>query len=526
MRRIKTYVMTVGVALSVAPIFNYALAQQGNSATQLLLQVQDMRQEVGQLRDLIERQQFQLTRLQQQSDAQKKQLELFQSARLPLPSDGALNTNLDPSSYNNALGQAQSQPTIQSQPVIQSEPQTIVTQPQQAVSSYTSTSSEQAVSAAAQVSQRTTWDATEPQGNEDFYLPNTPSQATPQNTISAANENAYTAASARQPSEQGAAIGQQNNSIESVNSVYPPIVDRSFSTSAAEVPVTGAGSQQVSSTNQQVNNSQFGGQAQAANSQVQATNNQAQAANNQAQTANNQAQTAMQYQTVNSQGSSASVALATEYAASSVGQNQGLQNTRPQIGQVPQFSNNAAIVSAPSQVVSVPSQVVSVSSAVVTGQTQNSIDASQMPNQVASAVPMTLQPALSQPQVQAVLSEEEYYAQGFELLKQSKYEEAASIFEQQLNAHPRGDLADDAHYWIAEAMHVSRKLDIAKIHLKAIISDYPQSRRLPDAMLKTAYIEQSQGNQIEARILFQEIVNLHPQSDAAIAAKNQLAAVN
>jgi tol-pal system protein YbgF len=511
--------MTVGVALSVAPIFNYALAQQGNSATQLLLQVQDMRQEVGQLRDLIERQQFQLTRLQQQSDAQKKQLELFQSARLPLPYDGALNTNLDPSSYNNALGQAQSQPTIQSQPVIQSEPQTIVTQPQQAVSSYTSTSSEQAVSAAAQVSQRTTWDATEPQGNEDFYLPNTPSQATPQNTISAANENAYTAASARQPSEQGAAIGQQNNSIESVNSVYPPIVDRSFSTSAAEVPVTGAGSQQVSSTNQQVNNSQFGGQAQAANSQVQATNNQVQATNN-------QAQAAMQYQTVNSQGSSASVALATEYAASSVGQNQGLQNTRPQIGQVPQFSNNAAIVSAPSQVVSVPSQVVSVSSAVVTGQTQNSIDASQMPNQVASAVPMTLQPALSQPQVQAVLSEEEYYAQGFELLKQSKYEEAASIFEQQLNAHPRGDLADDAHYWIAEAMHVSRKLDIAKIHLKAIISDYPQSRRLPDAMLKTAYIEQSQGNQIEARILFQEIVNLHPQSDAAIAAKNQLAAVN
>ena len=73
---------------------------------------------------------------------------------------------------------------------------------------------------------------------------------------------------------------------------------------------------------------------------------------------------------------------------------------------------------------------------------------------------------------------------------------------------------------------MSRKLDVAKVHLKAIIKDYPQSRRVPDAMLKTAYIEQSQGNQIEARILFQEIVNMHPQSDAAIAAKNQLAAAN
>jgi hypothetical protein len=55
MRRIKMYVMTVGVALSVAPIFNYAIAQQGNSSTQLMLQVQTMRQEIGELRDLIDR---------------------------------------------------------------------------------------------------------------------------------------------------------------------------------------------------------------------------------------------------------------------------------------------------------------------------------------------------------------------------------------------------------------------------------------------------------------------------------------
>jgi tol-pal system protein YbgF len=149
--------------------------------------------------------------------------------------------------------------------------------------------------------------------------------------------------------------------------------------------------------------------------------------------------------------------------------------------------------------------------------------ASQQP--VQNQAPST-QPASNQAQVPAAVSEEDYYAQGFELLKKSKYEEAAAIFELQLKAYPQGDLADDAHYWIAEAMHVSRKLDVAKVHLKAIISDYPQSRRVPDAMLKTAYIEQSQGNQIEARILFQEIVNMHPQSDAAIAAKNQLAAAN
>jgi len=146
---------------------------------------------------------------------------------------------------------------------------------------------------------------------------------------------------------------------------------------------------------------------------------------------------------------------------------------------------------------------------------------SQQDTQVAVAQPSTNSQAIS-----TSLEERDYYSQGFDLLKQSKYEEAAEVFEQQLKAYPKGDLADDAHYWIAEAMHVSRKLDVAKTHLKEIIDNYPQSRRLPDAMLKTAYIEQQQGNEIEARILFQEIVNYHPKSDAAIAAKNRLASSN
>ena len=128
--------------------------------------------------------------------------------------------------------------------------------------------------------------------------------------------------------------------------------------------------------------------------------------------------------------------------------------------------------------------------------------------------------------ISSTISETDYYNQGFGLMKQSKFEEAVSIFEKQLETYPKGDSADDAHYWIAEAMYVSRDLPVAKKHLKTLIQDYPQSRRVPDAMLKTAYIEQQQGNQIEARILFQEIVNFHPKSDAAIAAKNRLAENN
>jgi tol-pal system protein YbgF len=467
--------MTVGVALSVTPIFNYALAQQGNSATQLMLQVQTMREEVGELRDLIERQQFQLGRLQRQVDAQAKQLELIKSAGSAAPLNG-MPTDGDFSNYNNLPSDAGSQ--TEPQPSYK-EPQPISREPQSNNNQL-------------QIQQRGDSSATTHANQDSGTAVNAGQQTASAVNQNDYNRNAYNSSAASPSSEQGAATQQQNGSGVSLGSAYPPVIDRSFSTSTPDVPVTGAGTQQPSSPTQQAGSGQVPVGSQA--------------------------------------GGVLGSATLEGFAAA-----QGAANTTSQ-NQQPVFrpaTNSGAIVSVPIQAGSIPSSAATVVGQV--GQARESIDAGQIPSQAApeptgqrsvSNQSALSQPVPNKPEAPAVVSEEDFYAQGFELLKQSKYEEAASIFEQQLKTHPQGDLADDAHYWIAEAMHVSRKLDVAKVHLKAIISDYPQSRRVPDAMLKTAYIEQSQGNEIEARILFQEIVNMHPQSDAAIAAKNQLAAAN
>jgi len=125
-----------------------------------------------------------------------------------------------------------------------------------------------------------------------------------------------------------------------------------------------------------------------------------------------------------------------------------------------------------------------------------------------------------------VVSENDYYQQAFGLLKDSKHAQAVSVFQLQIKSYPQGNLADDAYYWVAESMYVNRKLDIAKENYKALVQGYPNSDRLPDAMLKLAYIEQEQGNAIESRILFQEIMQFHPNSDAALSAKNKLSEIN
>jgi len=436
MRRIKTYVMTVGVALSVAPIFNYALAQQGSNATQLLLDVQTMRQEIAELRDMVERQQFQLKRLQRQVEAQAQQSGQVQGF------DNRSSNNIGQPSYNGSVLPSGA-PTVQNgAPFSQSATQ--AGNPSQQPLSTGIAQGAANTGTTGGVDQKTSWnvDNSRPsdQNTDDFYRPNTPNQA--------ANQNAY---SSSVPTQQTAP------------SNYPPVVDRSFSTTSSTVPITGAGTRQQAGSNafQNAPSSQTQPDQQAYNSRTQGQ----------------------------------------EYQASR------------QPYQEPQ-----AVALEPQQggVVAIPPQA----GAQIN---QAPVNASQIPVAPKNS---NSQVASTQAPTAAVTSEDDYYDQGFELLKQSKYEEAASIFEQQLEAHPRGDLADDAHYWIAEAMHVSRKLDVAKVHLKAIVSDYPQSRRLPDAMLKIAYIEQSQGNQIEARMLFQDIVNQHPQSDAAIAARNQLAAAN
>jgi tol-pal system protein YbgF len=474
MRRIKTYVVTVGVALCVAPIFNSAIAQQSNSSTELLLQVQSMRQEIAELRDMVERQQFQLKRLQKQTDSQSKQLELAQSYGDSPRNDGYPSAYTEPTppahdtlpvQTANSVAQA----GIGSAPIFNNNGAQPIASQQVALGSPI---------AQAEVEAQFTTAAT-----QGFTQPAT----------GAATANFDPAA------DQTLVTQTQNASLGTTEASYPPVVDRSFRTSVPVVPITGAGSAQQSvSLNQQADASM---QTSISNSEV-------------VYSAVAVANTAAQQAVLNQRPADQIDPAQLESSASN-----GVVSIPPQV----EAQLNASQV-LPVQITAAQVVAAQGGSASLT-QTQQ-ITGQQITGQPISGQVTQGQIATSQAPNVSVVLENDFYAQGFDLLKQSKYEEAAAIFEQQLQAYPKGDLADDAHYWIAEAMHVSRKLDVAKVHLRAIISDHPQSARLPDAMLKTAYIEQSQGNQIEARILFQEIVNLHPQSDAAIAAKNRLAAVN
>lgn len=84
-------------------------------------------------------------------------------------------------------------------------------------------------------------------------------------------------------------------------------------------------------------------------------------------------------------------------------------------------------------------------------------------------------------------SDRENYQAAFELLKEQRYEEAGVAFEQFLLTYANSELADNAQYWLAESHYVTQKFDEALAEFAAVVTRYPQSRKVPDALLKIGY---------------------------------------
>ena len=91
-----------------------------------------------------------------------------------------------------------------------------------------------------------------------------------------------------------------------------------------------------------------------------------------------------------------------------------------------------------------------------------------------------------------------------------------------MKAYPNGGLAGDAQYWLGESHYVSRDYDAAKEAFINLGLRYPQSARLPDALLKLCYIYGELGDNARAREVLQKLVQVYPNTQAASLAERRL----
>jgi TolA-binding protein len=98
------------------------------------------------------------------------------------------------------------------------------------------------------------------------------------------------------------------------------------------------------------------------------------------------------------------------------------------------------------------------------------------------------------------LTEEQEYAEAWDLCQAGKYSESAAAFNRLLKHHPRGNLLPEAHFTLAR-IEASGNNSFA--HYQFILDNYPNHQLAPQASYATAQYYQNVGAQNEAAARYQ-----------------------
>ena len=102
---------------------------------------------------------------------------------------------------------------------------------------------------------------------------------------------------------------------------------------------------------------------------------------------------------------------------------------------------------------------------------------------------------------------------------------ARSAFSELITKYPTSEYVPEAMFFTAQAYSAERNPDAADAQYVALISRFPRSPRVPTAMYKRALHLQSQKKTVEAKRIFQDIIKRFPRSDEAALADERLQSI-
>ena len=103
-----------------------------------------------------------------------------------------------------------------------------------------------------------------------------------------------------------------------------------------------------------------------------------------------------------------------------------------------------------------------------------------------------------------------------------RYSGAISDLRQFLQMYSDSSLASEAQYWLGESYYAVQDYDAARESFINLGLRYPNSERLPEALLKLGYIYEMQGDISRSRDVFQKLLQVYPDTQAAGLAKQRL----
>lgn len=114
------------------------------------------------------------------------------------------------------------------------------------------------------------------------------------------------------------------------------------------------------------------------------------------------------------------------------------------------------------------------------------------------------------------------YRVAVELVKAARYSAALAALRAFLARYPHHDYADNAQYWIGEALYAQEDYAHALAEFRKVVEVYPRGNKVPDALLKLGYCYQAMGQGEKARATLEQVVNRYPKSEPAMLAAKRL----
>ncbi|HSW92906.1 MAG TPA: tol-pal system protein YbgF [Gammaproteobacteria bacterium] len=139
----------------------------------------------------------------------------------------------------------------------------------------------------------------------------------------------------------------------------------------------------------------------------------------------------------------------------------------------------------------------------------------------AVATPVTA--TASKPESAAAQQAElQMYQSAYDLIKDSKFDQAIGVLQAMLKKYPSGQSAANAHYWLGELYGLQKKREEAAVEFSTVVTNYPESPKVSDAELKLGMIYAAQFKWPEARATFKKVITRYPGTTSARLAAQQL----
>ena len=140
--------------------------------------------------------------------------------------------------------------------------------------------------------------------------------------------------------------------------------------------------------------------------------------------------------------------------------------------------------------------------------------------QAKETAPASTAPA--QPAAADTLAESRAYEEALDQFKAGNYDKAIAGFDAFIKTYPNSALAANAQYWSGYASYAKKDYKRALEQQTKLLSAYPQSPKVPDALLNIASSQMELKDTAGAKKNFQEIVARYPGTNAAAIAAKRL----